>query len=190
MRAWFRPDRRIPFNRAPIALLDLPGSHAEYLRGRPRQALRTNLTRAAQVGIECADVTSPDELRRVTEHLAQRRRQPPEDIVKAGCRPSADRLFAVAYDGDEPLGLAQALIDGPRAGLVCMVSATEHEHALLVRYALHSHLVERLIGRDVGQLVVGGSMLLTSPGTRYFQRRLGFGSVWLEPHATPRRLAA
>src|SRR4051794_32948977 len=64
LRTWFRPDRRLPFNRAPIAVLDLPGTPADYLRGRSRQALRTNLTRAAALGLSCVSVPSEDEVRR------------------------------------------------------------------------------------------------------------------------------
>jgi hypothetical protein len=187
MRAWFRPDRRLPFNRAPVALLGLPGSHADYLRGRPRQALRTNLKRAAEAGFRCADVGNQEELRQVTEHIAGRRGQPAEEIVDPRTQLLPDRIFSVAYDGDLPVALSHALVDGPWAGLIRMVTAVDHEHAPLVRYTLHSHLVERLIGRGVDQLVVGGSMLLTSPGTRYFQCRLGFTPVWLQPQPDGRR---
>ena len=63
-------------DRAPIAVLDLPGSPAEYLRGRSRQALRTNLKRAAASGITCAPVDSAEEVRRVADAIAHLEHQP------------------------------------------------------------------------------------------------------------------
>jgi hypothetical protein len=55
LRAYF--DQRsfgvFPKNRLCRGVLLLPRCHSEYLRGRSRQALRTNLRRAATAGITC-----------------------------------------------------------------------------------------------------------------------------------------
>jgi hypothetical protein len=182
LRTWFRPDRRLPFNRAPIAVLDLPGTPADYLRGRSRQALRTNLTRAAALGLSCVSVPSEDEVRRVAAAIAAGRGTSGDKLVRYEHRPGPQRLFCAAHDVDgTPMGLAQAVLDGPRAGLVLMISFLGHEHARVVRYALHTHLVADLVARGASTVVVGGSMLLTSEGTRYFQRRTGFVPVRVEP---------
>ena len=182
MRAWFRPDRRLPVNRAPIAALQLPGTMAEYLRGRPRQALRTNLTRAAAEGLTCAPVTDVGELRRLAEHLAARRRVDLGFMVRTELVPRPDRWFTAAYDAaGDPIALNQTVVDGALAGLVLMVIEPGHPAAPLVRYPLHAAVVQRLVERGVTTLIAGGSMLLTSEGTRYFQQRTGWTPVWVTP---------
>lgn len=182
LRSWFRPDRRLPFNRAPVAVLELPDSQAEYLRGRAKQALRTNLTRAAAEGLHCAPVEDAQELHRIAAVIATRRNTTPDTLVRPGQLPARDWLWSAAFDGTgAPVALCQAVVDSGRAGLVLMVTAVGHAAAPLVRYALHAHLTERLVDRGVSTLAVGGSMLLTSTGTRYFQRRTGFTPVHLRP---------
>ncbi len=191
LRAWFRPDRRLPFNRAPVAVLELPASTAEYLAGRPKQALRTNLSRAAAQGLACAPVEDADELHRVASAIAVRRGTTPDAFVRPGQLPARDRLWSAASDAEgRPLALCQTVVDEDRAGLVLMVTAVGHAAAPLVRYALHAHLAGRLVERGVTTLAVGGSMLLTSAGTRYFQRRTGFTPVHVRPQPVPARRRA
>ena len=180
LRAWFRPDRRLPFNRAPVAVLELPDSPGEYLRGRSRQALRTNLTRAAAEGLRCAPVEDAGELHRIADAIAVRRTTTPDTLVRPGQLPARDRLWSAAFDASgDPVAMCQVVVDDDRAGLVLMVTAVGHASAPLVRYALHAHLAGRLVDRGVSTLAVGGSMLLTSTGTRYFQQRTGFTPVHL-----------
>jgi hypothetical protein len=181
LRAWFRPDRRLPFNRAPVAVLDLPASTAEYLAGRRRQALRTNLRRAADAGIACAGVEAQGELHRVTERVTAVRGSTASCLLRPGARPSPSRRFTAAYDrAGDPVGISELVVDGSWAGLVFMVTAVGHAEAPLVRYALHAHMTAALVEQEVATLVVGGSMLLTSPGVRYFQQRSGFRPVWVD----------
>ncbi|RBY86850.1 hypothetical protein [Blastococcus sp. TF02A-26] len=188
LRAWFRPDRRLPFNRAPIAVLELPGTSAEYLRGRPRQALRTNAARAAAEGVRCAPVHDPAELRRIAVAIADRRGATPDHVAPEHQDPSADRLWSVAYDADgDPVAVTQTVVDESRAGLITLMTASGHPAARVTRYALQAHLAGRLIDRGVTTLAVGGSMLLTSPGTRYFQRRTGYVPVHVRPDGVPVR---
>jgi hypothetical protein len=191
MRAWFRPDRALPFDRAPIAVLDLPPSAAEYLRGRSRQALRTNLKKAAATGITCASLDSPQEVRRVADAIATGRRTVGEELVPLSEVPGPHRRFSAAYDATgEPLALGQTILDGPLAGLLLMLTAIDHPDARTGRYALHTHLVNDLVALGATRLVVGGSMLLTGEGTRYFQRRTGFTPVRVEVRAARHESAA
>ncbi|MGY1745135.1 hypothetical protein [Blastococcus sp. SYSU D00695] len=184
LRAMFRPERPLPFDRAPVAVLDLPASREEYLRGRPRQALRTNLARASAEGVTCAPVGTPAELHAVATAIADSRRDhsTAATFVRPGQGLAPERVWSAAYDGKgDPVALSHSLVDRDNAGLLLMISALDHPAAPLARYALHTHVVGRLVERDVSTLTVGGSMLLTSPGTRYFQRRTGFGPVHLQP---------
>src|SRR5690242_17267602 len=50
----------MPITRFCRGVLLLPRDHADYLRGRRRQALRTNLRRAAAAGIRCEIVGDPE----------------------------------------------------------------------------------------------------------------------------------
>lgn len=188
LRAWFRPGRWLPLDRAPVALLRLPATEDEYLRGRPRQALRTNLTAARRAGLRCAQASSAAEVWDCLHHIAARRGQPPGRMVPR--RPlGLRRDFGIAWDATgEPVALVETIVDGAWAGLAVLVSASDHPQASLARYLLHAHTVRGLIDQRVEVLVVGGSMLLTQPGVRYFQRRTGFVPVWLLP--SPARRAA
>ena len=182
LRSWFRPDRRLPFDRLPVALLRLPATQADYLRGRPRQALRTNLKRAAEAGLGCAVLADGPELQRSVEQVARLRGQDPGTLVRTEGRVRLDRQFVVVHDAaGDPVALSEAVVDGDWAGLGALVIALGHADNQVMRYLLHAETVAGLIGRGVGSLTVAGSMLFTSAGTRYFQRRTGFQPVWLRP---------
>ena len=182
LRAWFGAGRALPLDRVPIALLPLPATEAEYLRGRARQALRTNVTRALEAGGRVSAPGSAAELFDCIVELAARRRQPVGEMVPRRPRDGLVRHFAVAWDGaGEPVALTETIIDGPWAGLAVLVSDGGHPQASPARYLLHLHTVGHLLAQDVRQMVVGGSMLLTAPGVRYFQQRTGFVPVRLRP---------
>ncbi|MEU2350822.1 hypothetical protein [Modestobacter sp. NPDC049651] len=184
LRSWFRPDRRLPFDRLPVALLRLPATQAEYLRGRARQALRTNVTRARTAGFTAAVVPVGPELRAGVEHVARLRRQDPATLVRTEGRDHLDRQFVLVHDAaGDPVALSEVVVDGDWAGLGALVIALGHADNQVMRYLLHAETTAGLIGRGVGSLTVAGSMLFTSPGTRYFQRRTGFQPVWLCPVA-------
>jgi hypothetical protein len=182
LRAWFGPGRALPLDRAPVALLPLPGTEAEYLRGRAKQALRTNVTRALEAGVRVSAPGSAAELFDCIVELAARRRQPVGGMVPRRSRNGLVRHFEVAWDdAGEPVALTETITDGAWAGLAVQVSNGDHPQASPARYLLHLHTVRQLLAEDVRQLVVGGSMLLTAPGVRYFQQRTGFVPVRLRP---------
>ena len=182
LRAWFGPGRALPLDRAPVALLPLPAIEADYLRGRAKQALRTNVTRALEAGVRVSAPGSAAELFDCIAELAARRRQPVGGMVPRRPRDGLVRHFAVAWDGaGEPVALTETITDGPWAGLAVLVSDGAHPQASPARYLLHLHTVRHLLAQDVRQLVVGGSMLLSAPGVRYFQQRTGFVPVRLKP---------
>lgn len=181
LRRWFRSDRRLPVDRAPVALLDLPPTHRAHLQGRSRQALRTNLTRAAGAGLKAVAVGSAAEWAEATEHIAAQRGTTASALVPLRWSGDVGPRCWVAYDDHgTPIGISQTVRDGSWAGLATLVTAPGHPHAQTVRYLVHSHAVEELIDLQVAHLVVGGSILLTTSGTRYFQRRNGYRPVWLQ----------
>ena len=182
LRSWFKPHRRLPVDRVPVAMLRLPAEPAEYFRGRPRQALRTNINRAVQAGLSCAVVPPGPEVRRSVEHVARLRSQDPASVLRSDARPGVQQQFVVVHDAaGDPVGISECVLDGEWAGLGALVIALGHADNQVMRYLLQGEMVKALIGEGVRALTVGGSMLLTSSGTRYFQRRTGYQPVWLRP---------
>jgi hypothetical protein len=178
LRSWFGPDRLLPLDRAPVAVLALPRTTAEYLRGRPRQALRTNVARATRAGITCRTVSDMADVQQICGQIAEVRRTTPDVYLAPHVRPGPQSVLSAAFDAaGAPLALSHLVLDGTWAGIGFKVAVIDREEAHLARYALHVHMAGILIDRGVERLTVGGSMLLSTPGTRYFQARTGFEPV-------------
>jgi hypothetical protein len=190
LRSWFAAGRGRFLSRVPVAVLRLPASHTDYLRGRPRQALRTNVNRATALGFRCALVECPAELDAAVTAIAARRSQDIAAMIRASVVPGVPRRFIVARDpAGAPVAISETLVDGRWAGLATLVTVPSDEATGLdgqvLRYLLHSETVRDLIGLGVQRVVVSGSMFLSSAGTRYFQRRTGYEPVWLRPVPAP-----
>jgi hypothetical protein len=171
-------------------VLVLPGDRSDYLRGRRRQALRTNLRRAADAGVTCEVIDG--RLDALDEALAvmSARREPAEvteadvDFLRALlARPEVTLVVARDRHG-QPLGIAAVLIDDA----VCLVEwATASSHD--ARWALHDHLVAVLIARGVRYLVVAGGGLFGALGfprnVQHYQHLLGYELLHLGPVPPP-----
>jgi hypothetical protein len=188
----------LPNNRLCRGVLILPERHADYLRGRHRQALRTNLRRAESDGIRCQAISDPvDAFHEITE-IAQHRRthvmrtEPTleERLVVANWRAILSRpeiTLLVARDRlGSPLAITAVVIDDALC-LIRVAVARSHE----ARWALHDHLVRILIARDVRYLVAEGGgpfgALGVEPNVHHYQRLLGYELRHLRP-STSRRL--
>jgi hypothetical protein len=155
-----------------VGVLGLPDSLTTYLRGRERQALRTNVRRAEEAGIVCADLP-PGSQRALVVHQLQDRGEFTEPHWAEELE-SADS-FAIATGPDGGLFAVSAThVDGPVAMIVCFVSLGDGPQYSHARYALHKHLVGRLIDAGVQTVCINDCTLMLPPGLPYFQRRLGF----------------
>lgn len=158
------------------AALTLPPDRATYLRGRTRQAVRTNLRHAETEGVSCRTLGT------VSEQEAALKA-----FFSTGKFTDADRLylnqtldvnpgqqeFYSAEDADgETIAIAAVVVDGG-AALLVFHHANDGPLTWMARYALSVHIISSLIERGVGVLLVGGTLTL-EPGLRYFQQRLGF----------------
>ena len=166
-----------PGNRLCQGVLILPRHHAEYLRGHHRQALRTNLRRAATAGIRCERVDDPSIGLATALDMLRRRC----DAVSDGdvefwrtrfAQPELTLTFAYDERG-HPLAFSGAVIDDT----VCLIKfalATDHR----ARWALHDHLVRILIGRGVTYLLAAGGGAFGALGfaanLQHYQRLLGY----------------
>lgn len=174
----------LPKNRLCRGVLIVPRHHSEYLRGRRRQALRTNLRRAATAGIRCETLTDRS---RVLDQLleVERRRQGSlsdrhsDDLRAIVARPELEFMIAQDESG-LPLAIAGVVIDAT----VCLIRfavATSHE----ARWALHDHLVRTLIARGGTYLLAKGGgpfgALGFSTNVQHYQHLLGYELRHIRP---------
>ena len=179
-----------PQNRFCRAMLLLPQEHADYLRGRHRQALRTNLRRAAAAGIRCEPLSAPSRALDAAREILDRRAAPATeaDVVALthdwpGLFHRSDVTLAVARDEQRrPVALVAAIADECLC-LIQVAVASNHE----ARWALHDHLVQVLIARGVRYLVCEGGgpfgALGFAPEVHHYQRLLGYELRHLVPRS-------
>jgi hypothetical protein len=156
-----------------ISTLALPADPAEYARGRSRQALRTNCTRAQRMGIRVELVDDPARVReRMTDLFAQRRDADAGAwyFSRAAVR-EGEFWFATDADG-RVIAVTEIIPDREAALLRSMISAPGPGRSE-ARYLLMSEVMSSLAGRGVRHVLVGRALRLP-PGLVYFQRLLGF----------------
>ena len=183
-----------PNNRLCRGVLILPEHHTDYLRGRRRQALRTNLRRADVAGIRCQAISDPrrafDEITEIIKH--RRTLLTGDELPILASWPAVlsgtEMTLIVARDRlGRPLAITGAVIDDA----VCLIRvavASSHE----ARWALHDHLVRILIACGVRYLLAEGGGPFGALGfdtnVHHYQRLLGYELRHLRPR-TSRRLA-
>jgi hypothetical protein len=172
-----RPFGVLPRHRLCEGVLVLPRHHSEYLRGRRRQALRTNLRSAETAGISCEPITDPSRGLDNVLAIVGHRDGPVTEASASHWRALVERpesTLLVARDAHgRPLAMVGVVIDD----MVCLIRfsvAGNHD----ARWALHDYLVQILIGRGVSYLVAEGGgpfgALGFSPGVQHYQHLLGY----------------
>ncbi|MGI3784476.1 MAG: hypothetical protein ACRYG2_27260 [Janthinobacterium lividum] len=158
-----------------LSVLDVPPSMAEYLRGRSRQALRTNLRRAEESGLRVVVIHDHDEARTVSRQVSAGRRGVSPDVPDDEwfLDHPGDRWFAVVDADGRWVAFAGVAVSTSAALLRILYSATAHPAAGPARYLLHTQVVVALVDAGVQRLWADGPVT-TSPGSRYFQRLLGY----------------
>lgn len=195
LRAYF--DERslavFPRNRLCRGVLLLPPDHSEYLRGRRRQALRTNLRRAAAAGMTCETVRDRSAV--LDQVLPQVYRSAGDvDHWRALLGRPEVTIMLTRQEWGRPLAIAGVVID-ETVGLIVFAAATSHE----ARWALHDYLVQELIARRVRYLLAEGrgpfGALGFEANVHHYQRLLGYELRHLAPASSDpgtrwRRLAS
>jgi hypothetical protein len=138
-------------------VLPLPPEFSEYMRGRSRQAVRTNVAHARRSGLTAMSC--------VIDNWA-----PGEDDSRAGLiTPGpAERWMILDADG---IIVADSIlsVDEDVALLQGLVSFTTH-----ARWLLHTSIVERLCGECEVLLTNSDDAYLMGTGNQHFQRLLGY----------------
>jgi hypothetical protein len=155
----------LPRFRLAQGVLHLPADHRAYLRGRRRQAVRTNITRALEQGISCSHTIVCGWV--------------PSDHPDA---PAAPVEVWLARDRHgEPVGEAWVTVDAHCALVHSLVTSRSG-----VRWMLHTAIVEHLCERGCSQLLTNSyDAFLMPAGQQYFQRLLGYSVERLRPSARP-----
>lgn len=176
-----------PRNRLCQGVLVLPSHHPDYLRGRRRQAMRTNLRKAAAAGIRCGPAHDPSlAFDDVLEIVRRRDGSVSEGRVDAWreriALPELTLLAARDAHG-HPVAYAGVVIDDA----ICLIRfavACDHE----ARWALHDHLVRILIARGIRYLVAadGGPFgaLGFASNVQHYQHLLGYELRHVTPQTT------
>jgi hypothetical protein len=181
-----------PKNRLCRGVLVLPEHHCDYLRGRKRQALRTNLRRAEVAGIRCEAIKDPCRaFDAITEIVDHRRKSVTEDEAPilaswATTLAASEMTLVVARDRlGRPLALIGAVIDDAVC-LIRLAVASSHE----ARWALHDYLVQILIAQGVRHLLGEGGGPFGALGfdtsLHHYQHLLGYELRHLSPRTSGR----
>ena len=176
----------LPQNRLCRGVLLLPTRHSDYIRGRRRQALRTNVRRAAVEGIRCEPCVDTETAMVVLRQVLADRTRQPDDLSKVlatwkqlFARPEMTVLVARTRQG-RAAAITAAVIDRQ----VCLMRvAVASDHT--ARWALHDHLVRELIARGVRYLLAEGDgpfgALGFEPELQHYQQLLGYELRHLAP---------
>ena len=138
-------------------VLRLPDDFATYMRGRSRQAVRTNVGHARRAGLTAASFAVDDWAPGIVDT-----RRP---FIDAG---PIERWMVLDADGTV---VADSIlsVDENVALLHGMVAFRDH-----ARWLLHTAIVERLCGNCDLLLTNSEDAYLMSPGAQHFQRLLGY----------------
>jgi hypothetical protein len=157
------------------AVLDLDGDDQSYLSGRRRQALRTNMRHARNLGVESASVASYEEWTTATREVLLSRPHGQEMTTRLRPPPATQDMgyFVAVDDGGRAVATTVVALFNECAVLVWSFSAPDHPAASSSRYLLHTFMRSDLRRRGVRHLI-GGTGVRDAPGLHYFQHLLGY----------------
>ena len=159
---------RIKYRRAQGVLL-LPERFEDYMRGRHRQAVRTNVMHAKTAGMEVHHEFIDDWVPGSSD--SRRGQLTPTRVERWYVLDADGQLAAVSILAvDRDVGLLQGLVSG-RA---------------FARWFLHTAIVERLCGECRVLLTNSEDVPRLDPGNRHFQRLLGYSIFKLRTPRTVR----
>lgn len=159
----------------------------EYLAGRHRQAVRTNIRRARELGITATRLGGYDEFTTASAPV-YRSRSGGEAVLAATRKPPPSDEFAwysastVAHE--VPITVAAVALFGDFAVLAVMVGNQDYARIGYARYLLHTFVLGDLAAHGIQHLIVG-SVLRESNGNQYFQRLLGYRICNVQPIPLP-----
>jgi hypothetical protein len=159
----------------------------EYLAGRHRQAVRTNIRRARELGITATRLGGYDEFVAASAPV-YRSRSGGDAVLAATRKPSPSDEFAwysaSTVTHKVPIAVAAVALFGDFAVLAVMVGNQDYARIGYARYLLHTFVLGDLATQGIRHLIVG-SVLRESDGNQYFQRLLGYRICNVRPILLP-----
>ena len=153
-------------------LLRLPNSPDEYLRGKSRQALRTNLRKADlksfSVKIEPASECDALILKAISDGVKIKYL----DLLLNNKTPAEAKNFVARNGLGETIGFARVMMDKQVAWIMTLVSIEDDDYSI-VRWKLTYHVIADCIMNGI-RIVLCDSLFQLNFGSHYFQERLGF----------------
>jgi hypothetical protein len=169
------------------AVIQTPVKEHEYLAGRHRQAVRTNIRRARELGITATRLSGYDEFAAASAPVYLSR-SGGEAVLAATRKPLSSDEFAwysastVAHE--VPITVAAVALFGDFAVLAVMVGNQDYARIGYARYLLHTFVLGDLAAHGIRHLIVG-SVLREPNGNQYFQRLLGYRICNVQPILLP-----
>ncbi|MFZ2113213.1 MAG: hypothetical protein WAU77_05720 [Solirubrobacteraceae bacterium] len=158
----------------------------EYLAGRHRQAVRTNIRRARELGITATRLGGYDEFAAASAPV-YRSRSGGDAVLAATREPPPDEFAwysASTVAHEAPIIVAAVALFGDFAVLAVMVGNQDYARIGYARYLLHTFILGDLAAHGIRHLIVG-SVLRESNGNQYFQRLLGYRICNVQPILLP-----
>jgi len=168
--------RMISSGRRAQAVLELPDVEEHYLAGRPKQALRTNLRHARELGVTSHRIPTYEAWFEAVSVILNARPDGPAMAREIGHPgPGQQVAYYVARDANQtPLAFARVALLGEFAALFTMLSSHDRRpNASWARYQLHTFIALDLGCSGFKHLVLG-SALRDTAGNQYFQHLLGY----------------
>jgi hypothetical protein len=161
-------------NRRAVGVLPLPEHPDLYLQGGKRQAARTNLHHAEELGFSFRELSDAATTRLEAARILRLHQDEfwdAEDLARDVAQRTS-RVFVVADRAGTVQALAAVVVDTKWAHMyLCISDRSPSAHAAL--YMLNVGVVKQLAGEGLRYLFVRSAFQLT-PGQRYLQARLGF----------------
>jgi len=161
-----------------VSLLQLPDVPADYLKGRYRERLRTNISKANSLSVKCApiDAVAFQQLAGGS-YVAGANIKYLDLLLAEPMTPAMEHW--VGFDADaQPIAFARVQIDGQTAWLKCMVAISDDPRSV-VRYKLSADIFMSLAERGI-KYVIAGSVIDLADGLAHFQHLLGFRPTQVE----------
>jgi hypothetical protein len=165
-----------------------PEEH-EYLAGHHRQAVRTNIRRANELGVTATRLAGYEEFVAASTPVYESRDGGDAVLAAMQSAPPSDRFawYSASTPAHQaPVIVATVALFGDFGVLAVMVGNRGYQRVGHVRYLMHTFILGDLAACGIRNLLVG-SVLRESSGNQYFQRLLGYRVCNVRPILTPSR---
>lgn len=161
----------VPVSRA-ASVLALPADPANYLKGRYRERLRTNISKANSLGLTSRQIDAAefDEMT-ARAHRSNAKIKYLDLLLAERVLPSMKHWVGLDANG-EPVAFARIQVDSSTAWLKCMVAIADDPRSV-IRYKMSADMFIYLAGHGF-ENVISGSVLDLPEGLAHFQHLLGF----------------